>query len=175
MSRGTKIAITVIILVVVIIGVILIVRSATQSTTPEPSVSPTATPIGDDQDGDELSDTDEAKFGTDATNPDTDGDGYNDGAEVKYGFHPGIKAPYDHFMPHTQSVGYTGTNYTGDDDADGLSNGDEARWGSNALNPDSDGDGFKDGDEVAHNHHPSFATPNDKLPVNFDPSTRPQV
>lgn len=42
----------------------------------------------DDSDGDGLSDTDEAKFGTDRLNPDTDGDGLGDGTEVKLGTNP---------------------------------------------------------------------------------------
>ncbi len=41
-----------------------------------------------DTDGDGLTDTDEAKYGTSATNPDTDGDGYKDGDEVRNGYNP---------------------------------------------------------------------------------------
>ena len=36
-----------------------------------------------------------------------------------------------------------------DDDADGLTNTQEAWWGTDPMNPDSDGDGVTDGDEVA--------------------------
>ncbi|MCP5094526.1 MAG: hypothetical protein GY943_03110, partial [Chloroflexi bacterium] len=36
----------------------------------------------------------------------------------------------------------------GDDDADGLTNGDEETRGTDPLNPDTDGDSLRDGDEV---------------------------
>ncbi|MEX0649550.1 MAG: hypothetical protein WD200_00950 [Candidatus Andersenbacteria bacterium] len=56
---------------------------------------------------------------------------------------------------------------TGDDDNDGLTNADEALWGTARTNPDTDGDGFLDGDEVAANHNPTIAGPNDILPPDF--------
>jgi len=43
-----------------------------------------------DTDGDGLTDTQEAIYGTDPNNPDTDGDGYLDGDEVKHGYGPTI-------------------------------------------------------------------------------------
>ena len=43
-----------------------------------------------DTDGDGLTDTQEAIYGTDPNNPDTDGDGYLDGDEVKHGYDPTI-------------------------------------------------------------------------------------
>lgn len=58
---------------------------------------------------------------------------------------------------------------TADPDNDGLSNSDEKLWGTNPTNPDTDTDGFKDGIEVATNHNPTVASPNDKLPVGFKP------
>ncbi|KKQ54021.1 MAG: hypothetical protein US74_C0054G0003 [Parcubacteria group bacterium GW2011_GWA2_38_13] len=41
-----------------------------------------------DSDNDALSDTDEAIYGTDPSNPDSDGDGYRDGDEVNGGYNP---------------------------------------------------------------------------------------
>ncbi len=41
-----------------------------------------------DSDNDGLDDIDEAKYGTDAQNPDSDGDGFLDGEEVKNGYNP---------------------------------------------------------------------------------------
>lgn len=52
---------------------------------------------------------------------------------------------------------------TCDPDHDGLTNAEEARWGTDPLNPDTDGDGFKDGEEVASGHDPLIPGPNDLL------------
>ena len=41
-----------------------------------------------------------------------------------------------------------------DDDNDGLSDADEALYGTDPLNPDTDGDGVSDGDEVAAGRNP---------------------
>jgi hypothetical protein len=41
-----------------------------------------------------------------------------------------------------------------DTDGDGLSDSDEAGWGTDPDNPDSDGDGMSDGDEVANGYDP---------------------
>jgi len=43
---------------------------------------------------------------------------------------------------------YFGSSDEDDDDQDGLNNGDEARFGTDKLQPDTDNDGIKDGDEV---------------------------
>ena len=43
---------------------------------------------------------------------------------------------------------YMGSSAADDDDADGLSNGEEARLGTNPNVADTDGDGLKDGEEV---------------------------
>lgn len=51
-----------------------------------------------------------------------------------------------------------------DDDNDGLTNSEEARFGSDPSNPDTDGDGFLDGEEVAAGHDPTRSAPDDKLP-----------
>lgn len=57
----------------------------------------------------------------------------------------------------------------GDTDGDGLSNGDELKWGANLNNPDTDSDGFKDGEEVIAGHNPTIAGPNDAIPAGFKP------
>lgn len=44
-----------------------------------------------------------------------------------------------------------------DSDKDGLSDDDEARYGTDPLKPDTDGDGFKDGDEVSAGYNPKGA------------------
>ena len=43
---------------------------------------------------------------------------------------------------------YFGSSDSDDDDNDGLTNGEERRFGTDPNNPDSDGDGLKDGEEV---------------------------
>ncbi len=42
-----------------------------------------------------------------------------------------------------------------DSDGDGLSDADEARYGTDPDNPDTDGDGFNDGDEVRNGYNPN--------------------
>jgi hypothetical protein len=51
-------------------------------------------PTGDD-DVDQLSNSDEALWGTDRKNPDTDNDGYLDGEEVRANYNPTIPSPND--------------------------------------------------------------------------------
>lgn len=60
-------------------------------------------------------------------------------------------------------------NPAGDDDGDGLTNADEALWGTDKKNPDTDGDNFLDGEEVKANYNPTIPSPNDKLPEGFKP------
>ena len=50
-----------------------------------------------------------------------------------------------------------------DSDHDGLTDQQEAYWGTDPYNPDTDGDGFKDGEEVASGHNPLKAGPDDKI------------
>lgn len=52
---------------------------------------------------------------------------------------------------------------TCDPDHDGLTNAQEAAWGTDPLNPDTDGDGYLDGEEVATGHNPLIPGPNDLL------------
>jgi len=60
-------------------------------------------------------------------------------------------------------------NPEGDDDEDGLTNAEEALWGTDPTNADTDGDGFTDGDEVNTNHNPTIPGPDDALPEGFQP------
>ncbi len=97
--------------------------------------------MGDDSDGDGLSDAQEAIIGTDPIDPDTDNDGIDDGAETG---HDGVVDGSD-----TDPL-------DSDSDDDGLSDGAETLGpdelpGSgdetDPLNADSDGDGLADGTE----------------------------
>jgi len=72
-------------------------------------------------------------------------------------------------LPQSQNSSLQGLDPNSDADGDGLSNGDEVRWGTNLSSPDSDGDGFKDGEEVRAGHNPTVAGPNDALPTGFEP------
>ena len=47
-----------------------------------------------------------------------------------------------------------GEEETDDADGDGLTDEEEAEWGTDPENPDSDGDGYDDGDEVEGNTDP---------------------
>lgn len=97
-----------------------------------------------DDDGDGLTNREEAEIGTDPNNPDTDGDELLDGEEVKR---------------------FSTNPLNPDSDADALSDGEEVlRRGTDPLNPDTDGDALTDGDEVARGTDPLKAdTDEDKL------------
>ena len=75
----------------------------------------------------------------------------------------------DGSLQEAPTGGQTVVDPTGDDDGDGLPNSDEALWGTDINNLDTDGDGFLDGEEVAANHNPTIAGPDDQLPTNFEP------
>jgi Tol biopolymer transport system component len=79
-----------------------------------------------DDDGDGLTNDQEAQIGTDPQNPDTDGDGLGDGAEVNV---------------------YRTNPLNPDSDADRLNDGSEIDIGTNPLNPDTDNDRLIDGAE----------------------------
>lgn len=72
-------------------------------------------------------------------------------------------------FPQASSTPQVVQDPTGDPDADGLSNTDEALWGTNPSNADTDSDGYKDGEEIAASHNPTIPSPNDKLPEGFQP------
>lgn len=108
-----------------------------------------------DDDGDGLSNAEEALLGTEPGMEDTDGDGLTDRYEIRNGF-DATKDGDD--VADTDGDGLTnleevtaGTLPRNEDsDGDGLSDGDEVNThGSNPLLIDSDSDGLTDGDEVA--------------------------
>ena len=95
-------------------------------------------PRDDDSDNDGLSDgyeIDENPSATDQMFWDTDGGGVGDGVEIIT----------DETNPNNAADDNVAAN---DDDDDGLTNGEEAVWGTEIDNPDTDGDGLEDGDEV---------------------------
>lgn len=124
-----------------------------------------------DSDGDGLSDKLERQIGTDPVEPDTDGDGMHDGWEYSHGFNPLV----DNDDPDVDSDPTNDSDY--DADGDGLTNREEADWGTDPHNSDSDNDGFSDGDEIEQSSDPADATdggrPASRVPVAFtfgDPS-----
>lgn len=88
---------------------------------------------GCDSDGDGLSDSEEAKLGSDPDNPDTDGDGISDFDEVEAGLDPAAD----------------------DGDEDGLADTFEVEIGTDPLLADTDGDGHDDGDEYLNYFDPT--------------------
>ena len=124
-----------------------------------------------DSDGDGLSDTLERQIGTDPFEPDTDGDGMHDGWEYSHGFNSLV----DNDDPDVDSDPTNDSDY--DADGDGLTNREEADWGTDPHNSDSDNDGVSDGDEIEQSSDPADATdggrPASRVPVAFtfgDPS-----
>lgn len=97
-----------------------------------------------DQDGDGLTNTEEAAEGTNPTNPDTDGDGINDGDEVTNGTNPLDVCDPPNALPQCNI----------DTDGDGLLDGTEVTIGTDPNDPDTDGDGINDGDEVTNGTNP---------------------
>ena len=124
-----------------------------------------------DSDGDGLSDDFERSIGTDPNQPDTDGDGMHDGWEHKYGFNPLIN------NDDTNVDSDVTNDSTYDADSDGLTNKQEADWGTDPNDDDTDNDGVTDGQEVENSSDPNDDTdggrPASRVPVDFyfgDPS-----
>ena len=92
-----------------------------------------------DTDGDGLTDSTEAVFGTDPTNPDTDDDGLTDYDEISV-------LDYNPLVKDTNGDGVE----DGDEDADGdgLTNIQEGNFGTSMITADSDQDRLSDYDEV---------------------------
>jgi gliding motility-associated-like protein len=115
------------------------------------STDDTVTGPGCDDDGDGLTNGEEAILGTDPDDPDTDGDGVDDGQEVADTDNP--LNPCD----PSQAAGYTGYDVTNliwaaaDCDGDGVTNGDEDTNGTDPYSSvDTDGDGVSDDLETAN-------------------------
>ncbi|MBQ7593500.1 MAG: InlB B-repeat-containing protein [Synergistaceae bacterium] len=116
-----------------------------------------------DSDNDGLPDSLEITYGTDPFNVDTDDDGLTDWDELNWlGYNPlakdtdgngildGDEDPDDDGLTNIQEANY-GTNMTAKDtDHDDLNDYDEViTYKTDPLNPDTDGDGVEDGLEVA--------------------------
>ncbi len=124
-----------------------------------------------DSDGDGLPDDLERQIGTDPNQPDTDGDGMLDGWEHKYGFNPIVN------NDDTDVDSEATNDSTCDADNDGLTNKQEADWGTDPNDDDTDNDGVTDGQEVENSSDPNDDTdggrPASRVPVDFhfgDPS-----
>lgn len=89
-----------------------------------------------DDDGDGLTNGDEAAYGTDPHNPDCDGDGLLDGAEVdQYGTYPLVKDSEGDFLDDYEEVVIYGTNPLDEDtDSDGVDDFVEIDAGTDPLN-----------------------------------------
>ena len=130
-----------------------------------------------DSDGDGLTDAQEEQLGTNPNNRDTDGDGYPDGVEVANGYSPTqagsakLNSTQTQTSTTTQSAQQNTTSTPAaqtaattcdvnhltpgvDTDADGLSNIDEAKCGTNPYKADTDGDGHTDLIELQNGYNP---------------------
>ena len=106
-----------------------------------------------DRDNDGLTDSEEARLGTDPLNSDTDGDGLTDGDEVhKYHTDPLKTDTDDDRLTDAEEIIHGTDPLKPDTDGDGLLDGDEIAQGTDPLNPDTDKDGLSDGDEVLKYH-----------------------
>ncbi len=101
-----------------------------------------------DNDGDGLSNADEATRGTDPNDADSDDDGIDDGDEVAAGTDPLAADTDGDGLDDGDEPSYGTDPVDADSDDDGLSDGDEVGWGTDPLVADSDGDGLSDGAEV---------------------------
>lgn len=120
-----------------------------------PVTSPHGPAIPGDADGDNITDTDEATFGTDPHNADTDGDGQMDGLETGF-------SDTDPLDPDSFAI---------DSDVDGLPDDFEASVGTDPNNADTDNDGIGDGWEFFLGDDP--LDPNDPSPTGTDQQADP--
>lgn len=142
--------------------------------------------LGADTDGDGVSDSCEAVFGTNALDPndfpqidpqaDSDNDGLTDLAECAFGTDPNDYDSDNDGIPDGDEV-QNGTNPLDNDsdgdgtpdgsedsDGDGISDHDEIIYGTDPNNDDTDGDGTNDGDEVNQGSDPNDASDNGQAP-----------
>ena len=117
-------------------------------------------PLNRNTDGDGLDDGVETTLGTDPRQPDSDGDGMPDGWEQQHGFDPTI---------HSDNTMRTDDDAGADPDGDGVTNAQEAEWGTSPSpldldddgkpdGRDSDGDGVDDGVEIEQLSDPGDAS-----------------
>jgi hypothetical protein len=101
-------------------------------------------------DGDELTNAEEARLGTNLTSKDTDGDGLWDDVEAReYGTDPLQKDTDGDGLPDAKEVSENTDPLEADSDGDGLPDGPEVDdYDTNPTEWDSDGDGLADGVEV---------------------------
>jgi hypothetical protein len=119
--------------------------------TSDPCSPDTSGDICLDSDGDGLSDTEEANYGTDPNSADSDGDGLSDGQEVFiYNTDPNETDTDGDGLSDGEEVNTYGTDpNSGDTDGDGLSDYDELNThGTDPTRTDSDGDGLSDSAEL---------------------------
>ncbi len=133
-------------------------RAALHALTPEQTAG-VASSISPDDDGDGLTNTQEAWWCTDPMNPDSDGDGVSDGDEVaalkawmanELPGPPASGKPFAGWPPQTTSAGYPDRTFAcQDDDRDSVPDLAE-RWdmGLNMNRESTDRDKFDDGQEL---------------------------
>jgi hypothetical protein len=102
----------------------------------------------EDIDGDGLTNIDEQRLRTNATNADSDSDGVSDGAEVSRGTDPLKADPRTGPPVHGDTPPILPAPDETDTDGDGLSDVAEGEEETDPANVDSDGDGLSDGQEV---------------------------
>lgn len=131
--------------------------SATPTTVP-----PTPTPSGngpdDDPDEDDLTNKDEATYGTDPLKPDTDGDLIYDGYEVhQYATSPtALDFDQDGLYDGDEVIRVESNPAVYDTDGDQISDGDEANvYFTSPLKPDTDDDGYNDYLELLRGTNPT--------------------
>lgn len=104
--------------------------------------------VDDDIDGDGISNIDEMKIGTDSYLADTDGDGISDGIDNCAFVSNADQADSD--------ANDLGDACDDDNDGDGLTDEEEAIWGTDPNLSDTDNDGLSDSMEVAYGSNPSL-------------------
>ncbi|USN53524.1 MAG: hypothetical protein H6760_05230 [Candidatus Nomurabacteria bacterium] len=108
-----------------------------------------------DSDKDGLPDSREKIYKTDPYDADTDDDGYLDGAEVSSGYDPLGPGLLEDSIIYNYNTNTSSSNGLADSDSDGLTDDEEAQYGTDPNNPDTDGDGYADGEEVQNGYNPN--------------------
>jgi peptidase M23-like protein/thrombospondin type 3 repeat protein len=151
------------------------------------AIDPGGPPSVTDADGDGLIDQFEQLFGTDTTKADTDGDGLSDAYETSVSHTDPLSMDTDRdgltdahelatgsdpgrgAVPDSVRAARFGGLATLDSDNDGVSDLQEQKAGTNALDADTDHDGLSDGVEAAHGSNPlSIDSDSDGLTDSFE-------